>query len=233
MPSVRVGIAGPPGRDGTLANAFLMRMTPTVITDFGIGRSASSNLPTVTALTDTDGRPFIRFASPLDSSTKMLPILDSVGAPVIGSKRFRVEMYARWTAGLNPGMRAGIGFNTDQVGSLLTCYAVANGGNAGTSFDSFVSGTAETQLVANAAAYDASVDWTALHVDVWLDPVTGYCKYQYGPIKDALGVGLGVQRRKTTLVTAAGTGLALYVTGGAGYLDIAELIVWKNERSWT
>ncbi len=162
--------------------------------------------------------------------TPFLP--SSVLALIVASGRFRVEMRARWQSGIGSGQRAGVAFNVDQVGSLLTCYAVANGNNGGTNFDSIVSGVADGSTVNNAADYDSSVDWTALHVDAWIDTTSGYCTYQYGPIADALGVNAGIQKRKTSLVTAGGTGLAVYTVGGVGHLDIAELIVWKNERSW-
>ncbi len=229
--AAKVGIPGAEGASSELS-PFLFRLDPAIVTQFGTARSASLNVPTVAAMIDTDGRPFVRVTSPLDSAAKMLPLLDSNGAKVVASGRFRIEMRARWTAGLNASMRAGVAFNVDQSTAALTCYALCNGTDDGTAFDSFVSGVAEGQLTSNATTYDHAVDWEALFADVWLSPSTGYCTYQYGPMQDAIGADLGIQRRKTVLVTAGGTALGVYCTGGTGYLDIAELIVWRNERNW-
>lgn len=229
---VRVNKRGAQGEPGDF-DPFLMRMTPTVVTDFGFARSSTANLPTVTAMTDTDGRPFVRFRSTLDSGSKMFLLLDDVGAKLSASGRFRVEMRARWGAGLAAGQMAGIAFNCDRAGSLLTCYAVANHATDGDSFDSLTSGVADGHTVANAAGYNGSAPWTPLHVDAWLDVTTGYCSYAYGGFPDAISVDpAGYYIAKTSLVTPGESGIGIYTTGGVGYLDIAELTIWKNERSW-
>jgi hypothetical protein len=230
--TARVGVPGPVGATGGL-DPFLFRLDPTVVTQFGTPRSASANVPTIVARTDSDARPFVRMNSPVDSAAKMFPLLDDDAAMIRASGRYRIEMLTRPSSVY--GMVCGIGFNVDRIGNATTCFAVCNT-NALTvgEIDSVVSGVEEGARVGSDLSNDPAFEWSRIAVDVWLDLTTSRCTYTYGGLFGAASISsaFGIQQRKTSLQTAGGDALALYVSGGVGDFDIAELTIWKNERSW-
>lgn len=228
-----IGVIGQGGQNfGEVASAgvspFVFRLDPTVTTQFGTARvnagGAPPPVPTVAAMVDATGRPFIRFTSN-DANAGFIPILG-----VAGTGRFLIEMRANWSTGKGAGQMAGIGFNFAPAAGF-TGFAVTSRSADGTGFDSVVSGVNENFTDFNALNLDAGFQYAPLFVDVWLDTAANACTYTYaGNVQFSRSDFQ--QRRKVALETAGGTTMGLYSVGNTGTLDIAELIIWQNPRGW-
>lgn len=205
---------------------FHFRLDPTVTSQFGTPRQASGSAPSVTAMTASSGRKFIRFTAGTVGAC-FIPLL-SGGSPLALTGRFRIEVWAKWN-GVGGSQYAGIQFNA-HPSTGFTGYAVTSNGASPIAFDSVVSGTAENQTTPNRHTTDSAVDFAPLFVDVWLDTSTGYCHYSYG--SSPYSHDNFKQRRFTTLATAGQSAVGLYSIGNSASLDIAELVIWKNERDW-
>jgi hypothetical protein len=202
---------------------FIFRLDPTSTAQFGTPRASAGAPPTVTAMVDANGRPFVR----LTSSTANPNIVPLLGITATG--RFIIEMRATWN-GTGAGQLAGIGWNMD--GATFTNFAVTTRGAATSLFDSVLSGVNENFTTPNANATDAAYEYAPMYVDVWLDLAAGACTYTYSGSNFFAGAAGFQQRRKVVLETAGASSVGLYTTANAGSLDIAELIIWKNPRSW-
>lgn len=227
-----IGVIGEGGQNfGEIPSGvdpFLFRLDPTVTTQFGTARvddiGPPPPVPTVAAMVDAKGRPFIRFTSN-SASAGFIPILG-----VVGTGRFLIEMRANWSTGKGAGQMAGIGFNFAAAAGF-TGFAITSRSADGTGFDSVLSGVNENFTDFNALSTDANYEYAPLYADVWVDTTTGGVTYTYSG-NVAFARADFQQRRKGALETVGGTTMGLYSIANTGTLDIAELIIWKNPRSW-
>jgi len=210
---------------GSSLSPFHFRLDPTSTAAFGTPRASSGSPPAVTTGTDTAGRKYVRFTANT-SNPSVIPIT----TPALSlTGRFRIEMRANWGTGQGASQRVGICWNLDPA-SGFTWFGVGNASAGGASFDSDLDGTAENFTTFSARQTDASYEYSPLHVEVFIDSSTGYCTYTYGG--QPFYYGAFQQRRKTALRTSGKFGLGLWSQGNTGTLDIAELLIWKNERDW-
>lgn len=203
---------------------FLFRLDPTSTGLFGTPRSESGSAPSLSTTTYR-GRPVVRITAN-SSNRGFVPItgLDLSGA-------FRVDLLGRWN-GAGSGQRIGFGWNAND--SAYTWFGCDTPGSGQTYlFDENLDGTGQNYTAYSAVQYDSGVDFAPLSIDVWLDTTNSYATHSYSGSKE-FGVANFQQRRYTSLRTtgAGNTRCGIFTNSNTGYLDIAELIVWKIPRAW-
>lgn len=204
------------------SSAFYFRLNPASTAQFGTPRTSSGSAPTLSTTT-YHGRPCVRVTANA-SVTGFVPL---AGIDLDGP--FVVEMVARWN-GVGSGQRMGFAWNANST--AYTWFGVDTPGSGSTNlWDSNLDGTGENFTAFNSVSTDAGVDWARLRVDVALDTANAYDTHTYG---DWPGYTNFQQRRFTSLRTtgAGNTRCGIFTAGNTGYLDIAELIVWKPPRLW-
>jgi hypothetical protein len=213
---------------------FLFRLNPTSTAQFGTPRTASGGTPTVSALTDPSGRPFVRCTAAANTGICLIPLLDGGGNLISATGRFIVRALLRPTNSSGANLNQVIAWNVHRT-TGTTYYGVGKVNVTFNSWDSVVSGTNEGSLASTQFFNDASLDFAYLYVDCYLNLTTGYCYYLYSTCPGGPFYSNFYQKRKTSLVNAGANGdaMAIALNGvSSAAMDIAELVVWKDEPGW-
>jgi hypothetical protein len=218
-------------------------MDPTTNNSLAQPVNSGGSSPTVTPMTDaTTGRPFLRVES-ADTSLHVVTLMDLVNGGARGLNRDEtssqpyllafdtgrsvIELRLRFGGG--PPTVGGFAFNVDPVNVTPLFFGVGRGAD-NNHWDSCVSGTNDGHPVANQRATDGSFSWPRLWIELDVN-FGGVIHYAY-TCERGVGAAAFQQARTSSGVRASGNNCGIYLGGHAGYVDVAELTIWRDEINW-